>query len=99
MKTRNFSILGASLMIVLLALAPVQANAQKFSSDPQHKVKLDFDRWHDVNELYADMGRLEKAYPKFLKLTSMGKSYEGRDIMVMTINNPETGPEMSKAAM
>jgi len=52
-----------------------------------------------VNELYSDMSRLEKAFPKFLKLQSMGKSYEGRDIMVMTINNPETGPEMSKAAM
>ncbi|TSA33628.1 MAG: peptidase M14 [Porphyromonadaceae bacterium] len=99
MKTTKYSIVGASLMIILLALLPVNVSAQKFFSDPQFKVKLDFDRWHDVNELYSDMSRLEKAFPKFLKLQSMGKSYEGRDIMVMTINNPETGPEMSKAAM
>lgn len=99
MKTRKYSIVGASLMIILLALLPLNISAQKFFSDPQFKVKLDFDRWHDVNELYSDMSRLEKAFPKFLKLQSMGKSYEGRDIMVMTINNPETGPEMSKAAM
>lgn len=99
MKTRKYSIVGASLMIILLALLPVNVSAQKFFSDPQFKIKLDFNRWHDVNELYSDMSRLEKAFPKFLKLQSMGKSYEGRDIMVMTINNPETGPEMSKAAM
>lgn len=99
MKTRKYSIVGASLMIILLALLPVNVSAQKFFSDPQFKIKLDFNRWHDVNELYSDMSRLEKTFPKFLKLQSMGKSYEGRDIMVMTINNPETGPEMSKAAM
>ncbi|MFA6129151.1 MAG: M14 family metallopeptidase [Bacteroidales bacterium] len=99
MKTRINSIVGAGLLIILLAFMPFSLNAQKFFSDPQFKVKLDFNRWHDVNELYSDMARLEKAFPKFLKLTSMGKSFEGRDIMVMTINNPETGTELSKAAM
>ncbi|HZN56965.1 MAG TPA: M14 family metallopeptidase, partial [Planctomycetota bacterium] len=42
---------------------------------------------------------LEKAYPKFLSLTSIGKSIEGRDLWVMRILQPETGPEASKAAM
>jgi hypothetical protein len=68
-------------------------------SDPAHKVKLDFDRWHDYAELKQDLLTLEKAYPKFLKYSSMGQSYEGRDMMLMTINNPDTGPELSKAAM
>lgn len=99
MKTKRFLSAGICLMIILLAFQPVQVVAQKYFSDPQFKVKLDFNRWHDVNELYADMARLQKAFPKLLKLESMGKSYEGREIMVMTINNPETGPEMSKAAM
>ena len=99
MKTKRFLSAGICLMIILLAFQPVNVIAQKYFSDPQFKVKLDFNRWHDVNELYADMARLQKAFPKFLKLESMGKSYEGRDIMVMTINNPETGPELSKAGM
>ena len=68
-------------------------------SDPAHRVRLDFNRWHDTEELKQDLLALEKAYPKFLKYSSMGKSYEGRDMMLMTINNPDTGPEMSKAAM
>jgi hypothetical protein len=99
MKTKRFLSVGLCLVVVMLAFQPVNVIAQKYFSDPQFKVKLDFNRWHDVNELYADMSRLEKAFPKFLKLQSMGKSYEGRDIMIMTINNPETGPEMSKAGM
>ncbi len=98
MKTRKYSIFGLSLLMMMLGLFTLPVSAQKFS-DPQFKVKIDFNRWHDVNELYADMARLEKAFPKFLKLQSIGKSYEGRDIMVMAINNPETGPELSKAAM
>jgi hypothetical protein len=69
------------------------------ASDPQFKVKIDINRWHDVPELKADMERLEEAWPKFLKLESIGKSYDGHDLMLMTINNPDTGPEMSKAAM
>ena len=80
------------------ALVSSGALAQK-ASDPAFKVKIDFDRWHDVPELYADMARLQAAFPKFLKLQSIGKSWEGRDLMVMTINNPATGPESGKAGM
>jgi hypothetical protein len=68
-------------------------------SDPPFKVKIDFNRWHDTDELYADFHRLAAAFPKFVKVTSIGKSYEGRDVLVVTVNNPDTGPEMSKAAM
>jgi murein tripeptide amidase MpaA len=81
-----------------LVLTATFAPAQK-ASDPAFKVKLDFNRWHDVGELFADMKRLQSAFPKFLKLQSIGKSFEGRDLMLMIINNPATGPEASKAAM
>jgi len=81
-----------------LALTVSFAPAQK-ASDPAFKVKIDFNRWHDTNELAADMKRLQAAFPKFLKLESIGKSFRGRDLWLMTINNPATGPEMSKAAM
>src|SRR5512143_2291605 len=70
-----------------------------YGSDPQFKVKLDFNRWHDCAEIKSDLLRMEKAWPKFLKYSSVGKSYDGKDMMLMTINNPDTGPELSKAAM
>ena len=99
MKTKNILLAGLILAATLLTISPAPVQAQKYFSDPQFKVKIDFNRWHDLYELYDDMARLQKAFPKFLKLESIGKSYKGRDIMLMTINNPETGPEMSKAAM
>ena len=69
------------------------------TSEPAHKVRLDFNRWHDVAELQADMKTLEKAYPKFLKYISLGKSYAGRDIAAMIVNNPDTGADTTKPAM
>jgi hypothetical protein len=87
-----------AVMSALCAGLTVRA-AHAQGSDPAHKVRLDFNRWHDTEDLKQDLLALEKAYPKFLKYSSMGKSYEGRDMMLMTINNPDTGPELSKAAM
>jgi len=94
-----YSTLISLVLLTLFAALPAQVKAQKSASDPQFKVKLDFNRWHDVDELYDDMKKLQKEFPKYLKLSSIGKSFEGRDIMVMTINNPKTGDEMTKAAM
>lgn len=82
---------------------PTAVKAKDWASNPSSeglfKVHLEFNRWHDVAELQADMKTLEKAYPKFLKYIVLGKSYDGRDIAGMIVNNPETGPDTSKAAM
>jgi hypothetical protein len=95
------------LVAVLAALVvlPASIGAQQpltltgQGSDPPFKVRIDFNRWHDYAELKEDLLRLEKAWPKFLKYSSIGTSYGKRDIMLMTINNPDTGPELSKPAM
>ncbi len=81
------------------AAAVAQDWAARPSSERTYTVKLDFNRWHDVSELQADMRTLEKAYPKFLKYISLGKSYGGRDIAAMIVNNPDTGPDTAKPAM
>jgi hypothetical protein len=80
---------------------PAQAKdwASNPSSERQYKVRLDFNRWHDVAELYADLKTLEKAYPKFLKYIVLGKSHGGRDIAGMIVNNPDTGADTTKPAM
>jgi hypothetical protein len=94
--------LAVSLVPAVLGqkVTDYKAIDQKASgSDPLFKVKLDFNRWHDCAEIKADLLRMEKAWPKFLKYSSVGKSYDGKEMMLMTINNPDTGPEMGKAAM
>ena len=91
-------ITGLLVAIMACVLSSQPLSAQK-ASDPQFRVTIDFNRWHDVSELYADMKRLVKAYPQFLSMESIGKSQNGLDIMVMVINNPDTGQESDKAAM
>jgi hypothetical protein len=111
MRTTSSIVTRCLVLVTCLAMSLVpavlgqkvtdyKAIDQKASgSDPQFKVKLDFNRWHDCSEIKADLLRMEKAWPKFLKYSSVGKSYDGKEMMLMTINNPDTGPEMSKAAM
>lgn len=98
-KTIHKTLACTFVIIAMMTFVSPLSHAQKSASDPQFKVKIDFNRWHDVNELWDDMERLEKAFPKYLKLKSVGKSHNGQEIMYMTINNPDTGPELSKAAM
>lgn len=84
--------MGASFLF-----APV-AQAQE-ASDPPHTLRLDWNRWHDYGELIGNMELMAETWPEFLTLSSLGQSYGGRDIMMMTINNPNTGPELEKAGM
>jgi len=63
------------------------------------KTHIEFNRYYNYPELTKALHDLEASYPELLKLSSVGKSYQGRDIWVMTINNPKTGQEMSKPAM
>lgn len=63
------------------------------------KVDLSFNRYYDWEEMEAALRKLEKAYPEFLKLRSAGKSYQGKELWYMTINNPATGKEEDKCAM
>jgi len=99
MKTTVKYVKYLLVLFAILAVVPQGGLTQKIASDPQFKVKIDFNRWHDTNELYADMRRLAAAWPKFVKVNAIGKSYDGRDVIVATVNNPDTGPELSKAAM
>jgi len=98
MKTLGTIAKAGLVLFAVLALLPQGALTQK-ASDPPFKVKIDFDRWHDTNEIYADMRRMEQAWPKFVKVNTIGRSYEGREIIAVTINNPDTGSEANKAAM
>ncbi|MEO8362515.1 MAG: M14 family metallopeptidase [Vicinamibacteria bacterium] len=95
-----------TLTVALAALSTTGAaqstkpvSSTKSGSDPQFKVRLDFNRWHDTDEIKSDLMRMEKAWPKFLKYSSLGKSVDGRDMMLMTINNPDTGAELTKPGM
>ncbi len=90
-------------LIGALALAAVvtQATAaqEQRGSDPEHTLPLTWDRWLDHDEIGERLRLMERTWPQFLTLQPAGMSYGGREMWVMTINNPETGDEMDKAAM
>jgi len=66
---------------------------------PGPKVPLAFNRFYNYDEAVAALKTLAQAYPRFLLLHSIGKSVESRDLWLMTVRNPDTGPEEKKAAM
>lgn len=70
-----------------------------FEIKAESKCELSFTRYYNYEELTDALKKLTKAYPEFLKLESIGKSYQQRDIWAVTINNPQTGPKSGKAAM
>jgi hypothetical protein len=60
------------------------------------QVTLSFDHFYDCAELARSLQALQRAYPQFVTLTSIGKSYQGRDIWAAILNNPRTGPAEEK---
>jgi murein tripeptide amidase MpaA len=61
--------------------------------------KIDFDRFYR----YADMTSLLHAfateYPSLVKIESIGKSYEGRDVWLLTLTNFESGIDTERPAL
>ncbi|NBC66262.1 MAG: peptidase M14, partial [Bacteroidetes bacterium] len=63
------------------------------------KVEVAWNRFYDTDSVYEILKRLNEAYPGLSSLQSIGKSYEGQDIWVLTITNEETGDHSIKPGM
>ena len=96
---RNVLGLAVAALVPSTVMAVSGAEAQQRGSDPEHKLDLTWDRWLDHDEIGERMKLMERTWPEFLDLQSIGMSYGGREMWLMTINNPATGPDDSKAAM
>jgi hypothetical protein len=60
------------------------------------EVTLSFDHFYDYAALTQALKSLESAYPQFVTLKSIGKSYLGKEIWAVILNNPKTGPTERK---
>ena len=69
-------------------VAPQDLNGIRAIGSPANpKVKMSWDNYHDYAQV-TQLGRdLVKAYPNLVKMESVGKSYEGRDLWVLTISD------------
>src|SRR5262249_46718400 len=99
-------ILAAGL--VAAALLPLAAGAQAPAVNPSlsgmgvpanPKVTLRWDAFHDVAGIGAALEAIAKAHPDLGVKGSVGKSYQGRDLHLITITSHKTGSDRDKPAM
>ena len=60
--------------------------------------KFDASRFYKYDEIVDFLSAVEKQYPNLISVSSIGKSHEGRDIMLATLTNKKTGPDTDKPA-
>jgi murein tripeptide amidase MpaA len=61
--------------------------------------KIHFNTFYRYNDLTRLLKRYAKEYPNLLRLESIGKSHEGRDIWLVTATNFESGEDTEKPAL
>ena len=89
------------IFILIITLMTFQAKAQVAAEDlngiraigspANPKVKAYWNKYSDHAEIYRICSELAKAYPDLVKIQSIGKSVEGRDIWLMSITDYKTG--------
>lgn len=55
-------------------------------------------KYYRYGELTDILKKYAEEYPNLVRMESIGKSYEGRDIWAMTVTNQATGPDIEKPA-
>ena len=86
---RDIFAMGIALTCALAAPLAAQCNIEP-------KLPIRWDRYYDSDELVVLMNRMRDAWPKFVTMRSIGKSYEGRDLWILIVNNPDTGADGQK---
>jgi len=92
-KFRTLTLVSA-LVGMLSTFLP--ARAEDFHPS---RVSIPFDHLYDFDEMTKALRDLTNAYPELLTMQSIGRSFEGRDLWLITLNNPKTGPDTAKPAM
>lgn len=92
---KTFSMLGALALLAVPAL-PSSAEPLRPRGNPPAPA---FNRLHTYEEIVDVLKGYAAAYPEWTRLESIGKSAQGRDLWMITITNPATGPDLSKPAM
>lgn len=80
----------AALALVVFVFAPVSAGVSPAT------VPLRFDHYYTLAEIYDAVKALHEAYPELTTVEEVGRSEENRPILAVTLNNPKTGPALSK---
>lgn len=69
-----------------------------FPECPEYDDSYTFDCYHDYQEVTSFLKAAAQAHPERASLQSLGESYQGRKIWMLTITDPETGAPETKPA-
>lgn len=78
---------------------PVAGALAALGSPPNPKVAVNWDRFYDHAGLLEIGRRLAAAHPDRIKLGTIGRSTQGRDMFLLTVTNFDTGEADRKPAM
>jgi hypothetical protein len=81
------------LLLIALTATTLSAQARK-----EFKLPLHWNRLYDYDEVSEISARIAATWPTMVNRISIGKSYEGREMWLLVVNNPDTGPDTAKPA-
>lgn len=94
MKIIKYFSVALAVILFSTSISPAQQEAMFFraaGSPPNPKVQASWNKYY-TNAGIADLcSRLAKAYPNLVTMESIGKSYQGRDIIVLTVSDKKAG--------
>ncbi len=101
MKTTKL-IVGLAFSALSLTSINTQAQEKFFQAvgtPYMPKVEIAFNRYYTYEGLVDNMKKIAAAHPDIAKIESIGKSFEGRDMLTLTITDFSTGADTDKPAM
>jgi hypothetical protein len=103
MRSRMKNIYRTTISAVLLFFTSGLVNAQADNmfyraagSPPNPRVQASWNRYYTCEGIEDLCNRLAKAWPDLVRVESAGKSYQGRDITVLTITDRKAGKPEDK---
>jgi hypothetical protein len=102
---KRFTMMGAVLVVLGVAtMSPAQeaprSAAKRYFGPCKPFAELEsFDCYHDFSEVTRFLEDAVALHPQYASLESIGKSWQGRDLWVMTITDRTTGEPDSKPAV
>jgi hypothetical protein len=106
MKIKNWiytAALGAAISFAGINTASAQVAQDRYfraiGTPHNPKVQVSWNRYHTNLALEEIMRDMAKKHPNLVRLESIGKSYQGNDIWVLTVTDFNTGRPEDKPAM
>ncbi|RYG46038.1 MAG: peptidase M14, partial [Chitinophagaceae bacterium] len=100
MKFKYIIAAAALILQTGMALAQKPENILAAAgSPPNPKVPVSWNRYYDYEAIKEICQKLAAAHPDLVKLESMGKSFQGKEMWIMTITDTKAGSADKKPAM